>query len=113
MNSIAIMTAVATSITPLALGKLKPTVTVTTRIEGSPINTVDDLLLSRVHTSPNTTLLAYPATPRGKNDYVDYSARDLDRFVDQAAQNYATAGLFPQVSQVIVKSLLFILIIIS
>ena len=109
MNRNAIMTAVATNITALALDKPKATITVTPRSEDIPINTVDDLLLSRALTSPNTTLLAYPATPRGKTDYVDYSAKDLDRFVDHTAQKYAGAGLVPQVSQVIVYFLYYIL----
>lgn len=59
--------------------------------------TVDDLLFNRSQTIPEVPLVAYPATPRGRADYVNYSARDLDRFADHGANKYASMGLAPQV----------------
>jgi acyl-CoA synthetase (AMP-forming)/AMP-acid ligase II len=92
------MTAVAASIAPLALGILKMPITVTSEVQGHAINTVDDILLSRLRISPTAPLIAYPATTRGKTDYVDYSANDLNRFIDEAVRQYASLGLVPEVS---------------
>ncbi|KAF2195783.1 acetyl-CoA synthetase-like protein [Zopfia rhizophila CBS 207.26] len=58
--------------------------------------TIDDFLLSRLKQHPDAPLLAYPATARGTNDYVDYTAKDLDRFADEAARKYAGMGLVPE-----------------
>jgi hypothetical protein len=61
------------------------------------IYTVDDLLFNRSQTIPDVPLVAYPATPRGRADYVHYTARDLDRFADHGAKKYASMGLTVQV----------------
>src|SRR5277367_194459 len=50
--------------------------------------TVNDLLVQRALSSPNVPLLAYPASRKGADDYVHYTARDLDRFADEAAKAY-------------------------
>lgn len=59
--------------------------------------TVDDLLFNRSQTIPDVPLVAYPATARGRADYVHYTARDLDRFADHGASKYKSTGLLPQV----------------
>jgi hypothetical protein len=59
--------------------------------------TVDDLIFDRSQTIPDVPLVAYPATPRGRSDYVHYTAKDLDRFADHGAKKYAALGLELQV----------------
>lgn len=91
------MTTFAPSIEPLALDGRKVPLEISSAVQVTAISTVDDVLLSRLRTSPEAPLISYPATPRGKTDYVDYSANDLNRFVDEAAHIYATSGLIPEV----------------
>jgi hypothetical protein len=55
--------------------------------------TVNDLLVQKALSSPNVPLLAYPASPKGRDDYVHYTARDLDRFADEAVRTYIAMGL--------------------
>jgi hypothetical protein len=55
--------------------------------------TVDDLLFSRSQTIPDVPLVAYPATARGRADYIHYTAKDLDRFADHGANKYISVGL--------------------
>jgi hypothetical protein len=59
--------------------------------------TVDDLLFNQSQTIPDVPLIAYPATARGRSDYVHYTAKDLDRFADHGAQKYDSLGLRPKV----------------
>lgn len=76
----------------------KPTVEIVETVK--PVEqprTVTDLLLRRVEEAPDVDVLAYPATARGRDDYVNYTAKDLDRFADEAARKYAQAGLLPEV----------------
>jgi hypothetical protein len=54
---------------------------------------VDDLLFNRSQTIPDIPLVGYPATARGRSDYVHYTARDLDRFADHGARKYASLGI--------------------
>ncbi|OCK87203.1 uncharacterized protein K441DRAFT_595033 [Cenococcum geophilum 1.58] len=65
-------------------------------IKYSSINTIDELLISRVKTGLNASLFAYPATLRGKSDYISYTAKDLDRFADKAARKFASLSLIPE-----------------
>jgi hypothetical protein len=58
---------------------------------------VDDLLFNRSQTIPDIPLVGYPATARGRSDYVHYTARDLDRFADHGARKYASLGIEPKV----------------
>jgi hypothetical protein len=60
--------------------------------------TVDDLLFNRSQTIPDAPLVAYPVSPKGRADYVHYSAQDLDRFADHGADKYASMGLVPEVN---------------
>ena len=55
--------------------------------------TIDDLIVDRATTSPNTPVLGYPASARGRADYVYYSNSDLDRFADEATRNLISSGL--------------------
>ncbi|KAE9973609.1 hypothetical protein BLS_003501 [Venturia inaequalis] len=90
------MTTFAPSIEPLALKGRKVPLEISSAVQVPAISTVNDVLLSRLRTSPEAPLISYPATPRGKTDYVDYSANDLNCFVDEAAHRYATSGLIPE-----------------
>ncbi len=63
-----------------------------------PIFTIDDLLRERARLTPNVSLLAYPSSPKGTDDYNHYTARDLDRFADEAARKYIELGIPPKVS---------------
>lgn len=75
----------------------KPTVEIVETVKPIELKTVTDLLLKRVEEAPDVDVLAYPATARGRDDYVNYTAKDLDRFADEAARKYAQAGLLPEV----------------
>ncbi|QSZ28851.1 hypothetical protein DSL72_003356 [Monilinia vaccinii-corymbosi] len=60
-----------------------------------PLYTVDDLVYNRSQTIPDVPLVAYPASLRGRSDYVHYTARDLDRFADHGANTYSSINLIP------------------
>ena len=55
--------------------------------------TINDLLIERARLMPNVSLLAYPGSSKGADDYVHYTASDLDRFADEAAKKYMALGL--------------------
>jgi hypothetical protein len=57
------------------------------------IHTINDLLLERATTIPDQPLVGYPASTRGADDYVYYSAKDLDRFANGAVQSLNDQGL--------------------
>ncbi|ATZ47711.1 hypothetical protein BCIN_03g00210 [Botrytis cinerea B05.10] len=61
--------------------------------------TVDDLIYNRSQTIPDVPLLAYPGSPKGRADYVHYTARDLDRFADHGANTYSSLGLIPSLAK--------------
>lgn len=62
-----------------------------------PINSINDLIIHKAETIPNTPLIAYPASEHGSSDLADYTAKDLDNFVDEAAKEYTRIGLLPKV----------------
>lgn len=62
------------------------------------INSINDLILHKAETIPNTPLIAYPASDHGSSDLADYTAKELDAFVDEAAKEYTRLGLLPKVS---------------
>lgn len=64
----------------------------------SEIITVTDLILSKVRETPDAIFAQYPATPKGRSDYVGYTVADIDRLADQAAQRYMDRGLKPEVN---------------
>ncbi|QDS74306.1 putative secondary metabolism biosynthetic enzyme [Venturia effusa] len=90
------MTTTAARIKPLVFDAPKVPIVTTNAVQVDTIRTVDDVLLNRKRTSPTAPLISYPVTPRGKTDYKDYSAEDLNRFVDEAIRLYASSGLFPE-----------------
>lgn len=57
---------------------------------------VNDLLVRRVREGPYAPFFAYPATPRGKEDYVYHTVGDIDRYADAAACLYLQSGVVPQ-----------------
>ncbi|TVY83631.1 Non-canonical non-ribosomal peptide synthetase FUB8 [Lachnellula suecica] len=57
------------------------------------IYTINDLLLERTRSIPDEPLVGYPASTRGSNDYVYYTAKDLDRFADGAVKSLIDQGL--------------------
>lgn len=61
------------------------------------INSINDLLLHKAETIPNTPLIAYPASEHSSSDLAEYTAKDLDAFVDEAAKEYTRLGLLPKV----------------
>lgn len=75
--------------------------TMTSNLTSSPGNdeivTVTDLFLSKVRDTPDTIFVQYPATLKGKSDYIGYTVTDIDRLVDEAARQYANKGLQSEV----------------
>src|SRR5437763_13110908 len=55
--------------------------------------TIDDLLACRASTSPDTPVLGYPLSARGRADYVYYSNSNLNRLADEAARRLLSLGL--------------------
>ncbi|EFW99074.1 nonribosomal peptide synthetase-like protein [Grosmannia clavigera kw1407] len=64
--------------------------------DSSPPKMVNDLLLSRVRNSPETQFLGYPATSKGRADYVYHTVQDVDRYATTAAWRYLQSGLIPE-----------------
>ncbi|ETS78691.1 hypothetical protein PFICI_08544 [Pestalotiopsis fici W106-1] len=60
--------------------------------------TVTELFLHNVAKYEDAPCLGYPATDRGKADYVYYSFHQLNGLVDKAARYYAELGLISKVS---------------
>ena len=63
----------------------------------SQVVTITDLLLSKVRETPDAVFIQYPATAKGKSDYVGYTVTDVDRLADEAARQYVARGLRPEV----------------
>lgn len=61
------------------------------------INSITDFMIYQAQTIPETPLIAYPATENGASDFVDYTARELDAFADEAARWLSKQGLQPTV----------------
>ncbi|KLU85459.1 hypothetical protein MAPG_04483 [Magnaporthiopsis poae ATCC 64411] len=60
------------------------------------IGTLDDLIRERASTTPDAALLTYPSSPVRGADWVEYTARDLDTFADEAAKELTGLGLVPK-----------------
>ena|SRR5580700_4707011 len=67
------------------------------QVQEPPIRTINELLVQRARCMPDAVLLAYPSSAKGIDDYVHYTARDLDRFADEAAKAYMLLGIPPKV----------------
>lgn len=61
------------------------------------IVTITDLLLNKVRDTPDSVFIQYPATSKGKSDYVGYTVVDIDRLADEAARQYVARGLKSEV----------------
>lgn len=64
-------------------------------VEEEDLIVTDDLLRLRAADKIQVPLLCFPKSERGTVDYEDFTGRDLDRFVDQAAKYYMKRGLQP------------------
>ncbi|KAF5011710.1 hypothetical protein FDECE_2170 [Fusarium decemcellulare] len=93
------MAAVTASITP-DLGAAKHAATVTV-VAPKPekINCINDFMLHQARSIPDTPLIAYPASELGASDFVNYTAKDLDAFADEAAKALAGQGLVPKAAK--------------
>lgn len=81
---------------PLDVG-VKPTENGPNGDSDTQVVTITDLLLSKVRETPDAVFIQYPATAKGKSDYVGYTVTDVDRLADEAARQYAARGLRPEV----------------
>ncbi|TLS31171.1 hypothetical protein PpBr36_03831 [Pyricularia pennisetigena] len=59
--------------------------------------TVDDLIRDRAATIPDTPLITYPNSRTRCADWIEYTARDLDAYADEAAKELSRLGLTPKV----------------
>ncbi len=66
-----------------------------TPVEEEDIILSDDLLRLRAADKTQVPLLCFPKSERGTADYEEFTGRDIDRFVDQAAKYYLRCGLHP------------------
>lgn len=66
-----------------------------TLVEDEDIVLSDDLLRLRAADKTQIPLLCFPKSERGTVDYEEFTGRDIDRFVDQAAKYYMRCGLQP------------------
>lgn len=62
------------------------------------VATVTELLLSKVRDTPDAVFIQYPASAKGKGDYLKYTVSDIDRLANEAVRQYARRGLKPEVS---------------
>lgn len=60
-------------------------------------NSINDFVVYQGQTLPDTPLIAYPGSELGAADFVDYTAKELDQFADEAAKELASQGLTPTV----------------
>ncbi|TLD05173.1 uncharacterized protein PgNI_09153 [Pyricularia grisea] len=58
--------------------------------------TVDDLIRDRAASIPDTPLITYPNSRTRCADWVEYTARDLDVYADEAAKELTRLGLIPK-----------------
>lgn len=85
----------AAVVTPnLAAAKLHSAVTIP---KTDTINSINDFILHQAQSIPDTPLIAYPGSKLGAADFVNYSAKDLDIFADEAAKALSSQGLVPKV----------------
>lgn len=61
--------------------------------QASTLYTINDVLLNLVRQSPEEPLVGYPESSHGVDDYVYYSATDIDRFTNGAVSVLNEAGL--------------------
>lgn len=64
---------------------------------GGQLNSINDLILHKAKTVPNTPLIAYPISKDGQSRLLEYTSRDIDLFVDATAKELDRLGLKPQV----------------
>jgi hypothetical protein len=57
------------------------------------LHTINDVLLNLVRQSPDEPLVGYPKSSHGVNDYVYYSATNIDRFTNGAVSILTESGL--------------------
>lgn len=67
---------------------IEDTVRTVKPIDDSVVYTVNDLLVRRAQLFSDVSLLSFPASQKGTDDYVHYTASSLDRFADEAARRY-------------------------
>lgn len=66
-----------------------------THVEEEDLIIFDDLLRLRAADKTQVPLLCFPRSERGSVDYDEFTGRDIDRFVDQAAKYYMRCKLHP------------------
>ena len=59
----------------------------------SPLIYVDDILRQRAQDEPQKPFIAFPKSFTGLDDFELFSARDIDRFVNNAARKLLSHGL--------------------
>lgn len=79
-------------------GALGPKESLTQATTDNEVVTVTDLLLSKVRSTPDAVFIRYPATAKGKSDYVGFTVTDIDRLADEAARQYVKKNLRPEVT---------------
>ena len=62
-------------------------------LEEEDIILSDDLVRLRAADKKQVPLLCFPRSEKGTVDYEEFTGRDIDRFVDQAAKYYMRCGL--------------------
>ncbi|KAI8625000.1 acetyl-CoA synthetase-like protein [Xylariaceae sp. FL1651] len=60
------------------------------------MNSINDLILHRAEAIPNTPFITYSDSLDGRGSWVEYTARDLDIFADEAAKELTQRGLKPK-----------------
>ncbi|KAJ3526856.1 hypothetical protein NM208_g10983 [Fusarium decemcellulare] len=92
------MAAITASITP-DLGAAKHAAVTVVAPKPEKINCINDFMLHQARSIPDTPLIAYPASELGASDFVNYTAKDLDAFADEAAKALASQGLVPKAAK--------------
>jgi hypothetical protein len=106
--SVAVAQASAPPSGPLDQGMPPSNTTTTTLDQGvtatptvqapNEIKSINDLILSKAANVPDTPLIAYPDSPNGLDNWIEYTAKDLDLYADEAAKELSHLGLKPKVS---------------
>jgi hypothetical protein len=73
------------------------TVETVLNLKPEEINTINNLILHKARTAPQTPLVAYPISDAPDSELAEHTAKDLDHFADVVAKELTRSGLRPTV----------------
>lgn len=96
-DAMALTTTLVGQVPPGLYGAKHAASVATSPEEPDKINSITDFIRYQARNIPDTPLIAYPSSEHGASDFVDYTAKELDAFADEAAKWLVAQGLKPTV----------------